>query len=66
MKQLKGYLNNFSKEISVEHNLFRSEIQKINNEIEDLDNRKQDKKENEIFKSKVLADLEQKVIRPLR
>jgi hypothetical protein len=54
-------LSNFSKEISVEQNSFRNEIQKINNEIDEIINKKLDKKEYENFVNKILLDVEQKV-----
>jgi len=54
------YLNNFSKEFNAEQNIIRSDIQKIGNDIEELNNNKTDKKEIELFRSKVLNDLEHK------
>jgi len=53
-------LNNFSKEFNAEQNIIRSDIQKIGNDIEELNNNKTDKKEIELFRSKVLNDLEHK------
>jgi len=60
LKQIKQYLNNFSKEFNAEQNIIRSDIQKIGNDIEELNNNKTDKKEIELFRSKVLNDLEHK------
>jgi len=54
-------LSNFSKEISVEQNSFRNEIQKINSEMDEITNKKLDKKEYENFVNKMLLDIEQKV-----
>lgn len=45
----------------MEQNSFRNEIQKINNEMDEIMNKKLDKKEYENFKNKVLLDIEQKV-----
>lgn len=60
LKQARGMITNYMKEISTENNLLRSEMQKLNNEIEDILNKKLEKKEFELVRNKIFSELEQK------
>ena len=61
LKISKNMINGLHKEVLVDINLLRGEIQKILNDINDLHNRKTEKKEYESTKNKLLDFIENKV-----
>lgn len=61
MKQLKNFISNFSKEVKIEQNLIRTDIEKIASDIDDQSRNKVERKEFELLRSKLLSDLEHKV-----
>jgi len=63
LKISKSMVNGLHKEVLVDINLLRGEIQKILNDINDLHNRKTEKKEFESTKNKLLDFIENKVIK---
>lgn len=60
LRQSKVMISNYSKEVSAENNLLRSEINKLNSEFEEILNKKMDKKEFELVRNKLFSEIEQK------
>lgn len=63
IKFTKQLIITHSKEITSENNLFKNELQRMNNEMVEFVNKKLDKKEFEMLKNKIFSELEQKVIK---
>jgi hypothetical protein len=61
LKISKGIINGVHKEVLIDINSLRGEIQKISNDINDLHNRKTEKKEFDITKNKLFEFIENKV-----
>jgi len=61
IKFTKQLVNTHSKDISSETNLLKNEIQRMNNEMIEIINKKLDKKEFDLVKNKIFTEFEQKV-----
>jgi hypothetical protein len=62
MKQAKVIVNNFGKDLQTENNIVKMDLQKFRQDIDDLFDRKVEKKEFELFRAKVFTDIDNKVI----
>jgi hypothetical protein len=61
IKQSKSIISSYAKELTAENNLIKIEIQKITNHCEEIIGKKLDKKEFELIKNKLYAEVETKV-----
>jgi hypothetical protein len=62
MKQSKVIVNNFGKDLQTENNVVKMDIAKFKHDIDELFERKAEKKDIDIIRAKLFSDLDNKVI----
>lgn len=61
MKNFKGFITSYSKEVSTEHEIIKRDMQRISVDLEDINASKADKRDYENFKAEIKTQIRQKV-----